>query len=707
MLDLLNEIIKNKYSFVKQIKSNQLILDWLIEKTKMYQKELTIPEMVYLVKNPNIPIKCNYSGDNLTFLSIIYGFRSFCSKSCQCFKKHNSRTLKDNYKIKTEIIPVDILDDTAMFLKIKDIFDISGNRRYSRTIKENPQVLQWLKEKSSKYNVEMGIPEMVYLLFHSEINPICEKNGGHKSFISSEKGYRDFCEGHCQCRRENQSQKIKKISAARTYEENALILQKKKDTMLRDWGYEYPSQVPEIKEKMEQTSLINYGVRTPILSPIVRQKIKDTNRINLGVDFPFQSPKIIKKCHTTSIIRHGDAYACARKEYKKQTGFDNPMHSSEVKNKQKETFIKRYNADHPLKNPDVVKKRREKCYDIYNRFNSAQNHISDESFDILNDENKFRKLVELNSITKSARILGIDQKTVSGYMKKFGIALPGRSSYESEIAKYLNQLGVKYIQNDSSILKPLQIDFLLEDNKIGIEFNGLYYHSQNSGNKDQKYHYNKWEKCQESGIQLITIFEDEWLDKCDIIKRKIESILNLGKKGVGARKLNIKKIPWKECEIFLNQYHIQGACSPARLNIGAFFNNELSGVMCFSTPKDKNIQWDLVRFSCYQNNPGMASKMLKWFETNYSPKSLVSFSDNRWSNGKLYNTLEFTQSYILGPDYHYTDYKERYRKEKFRKNRLKVLGYDISKTESDIVMNDIGLDKIWDCGKIKWVKVYS
>lgn len=65
--------------------------------------------------------------------------------------------------------------------------------------------------------------------------------------------------------------------------------------------------------------------------------------------------------------------------------------------------------------------------------------------------------------------------------------------------------------------------------------------------------------------------------------------------------------------------------------------------------------WELLRFCTKLNYhvPGAAGKLLKHFEREYQPKSLVSYADRRWSRGKLYEALGFKLDHISKPNYWY------------------------------------------------------
>ena len=93
------------------------------------------------------------------------------------------------------------------------------------------------------------------------------------------------------------------------------------------------------------------------------------------------------------------------------------------------------------------------------------------------------------------------------------------SKAEKEVAEYvISLLGEDAVETSNRfIINPYELDIYIPELSIAIEFNGIYWHTESQG-KDKRYHYNKWEKCKDKGIQLITIWEDEWRDKQDIVK---------------------------------------------------------------------------------------------------------------------------------------------------------------------------------------------
>ena len=286
------------------------------------------------------------------------------------------------------------------------------------------------------------------------------------------------------------------------------------------------------------------------------------------------------------------------------------------------------------------------------------------------------------------------------------------SKAELEINKIVNG-----IQNDRTLIKPLEIDVLSTEYKFGIEYDGIMFHSEgihksamfNKLNDLRNNHLHKTELCEEKGYQLFHIFDNEWLnpDKQEIWKSIIRNKMGQNTR-IGARKCSVKEVSSKETRKFLNENHLQGYATSS-VNIGLYYNNDLIQIMTFS--KVQNI-YEMVRL-CSKINfsvQGGASRLLKHFERNYNPKSLVSYANRRWSEGNLYLKLGFGLNHISSPDYFYF-LPNKYileSRNKFQKHKLSKLLeiYDPNLTEVQNMFNN-GYRRIWDCGNYVFVKEYT
>ena len=280
------------------------------------------------------------------------------------------------------------------------------------------------------------------------------------------------------------------------------------------------------------------------------------------------------------------------------------------------------------------------------------------------------------------------------------------SNQEIEINKFINSLGVDTITSNRSIILGKELDIYIPSKKIAIEFDGLYWHSEEFLNKD--YHLNKTQLCEELGIQLIHIFEDEWVNTPEIVKSRLKNLLNLTENRIYGRTCIIDNITNLESIKFLNDNHLQGGIN-ATHHIGLRYKGELVSLMLFNKPRlgigQQKYDFELSRF-CNKLNTnviGGASKCLKHFIRENTPKEIVSYADRRWSNGRLYKTLGFEEIRINKPNYWYVINKNRKHRFGFRKNKLIKEGFDGNLTEREIMYNR-GFNRIYDCGTITYKK---
>lgn len=251
---------------------------------------------------------------------------------------------------------------------------------------------------------------------------------------------------------------------------------------------------------------------------------------------------------------------------------------------------------------------------------------------------------------------------------------------------------------DRSVIRPLEIDILLPDHKLAIEYDGLYWHTESKNGKE--YHETKTNLAIDAGYQMLHIWDNEPLDKWkSVILSKIGQCSR-----IPARKCEIGEVSDAEATEFLNRYHMQGFCR-AKVKLGLYYNKELVEIATFSKPRyNKAYQWELIRL-CTKGGvmvQGGASKLFKHFIKQYQPESIISYANRRWSNGKVYEVLGFKLDHISPPAYWYYKQNRCYNRQQFMKHKLVAEGYDPGKTESQI-MKERGFDKVYDCGNLVYV----
>jgi very-short-patch-repair endonuclease len=480
----------------------------------------------------------------------------------------------------------------------------------------------------------------------------------------------------------NNLEKNKKTKLERYGDENYNNLEKNKKTKLERYGDENYNN----REKAEKTVLENYNVTHALKLDVFKQKQKETLYKNYGVFSPINSDIIRKK-----II---------------------------------ETNMERYGTDIPSKNIDIIKKIKQKNFVNFNetklfqkiinnniKLNSEYSGISQDNrycvyeFECLTCHNKFEETFANNRspVCKSC----FPSYKNNNYQKKF--------------KEFFNNLSLIFNENDRVIIKPYELDFYFPKEKIAIEINGNYFHSENGGGKDENYHINKTKKCNEKGISLIHIFEDEILKKEDIVFSMLKSLFEKNDNVICAKKCSLNIISHEEKNIFLEENHIQGSCLSS-INLALLYENKIVSVMSFDKKKlnlgqkkSENGSFELKRFARLKNTKvvGDFSKLLKYFIKEISPKYIFSYSDIRWVGLEQKNTIYSKNGFefvgYTNPNYWYFkkgDFTKRNHRFNFRKcvlsNVLLEMNINIeNKTEWEMA-KEIGMDRIWDCGYMKF-----
>lgn len=264
----------------------------------------------------------------------------------------------------------------------------------------------------------------------------------------------------------------------------------------------------------------------------------------------------------------------------------------------------------------------------------------------------------------------------------------------------------KILSFDRTAIHPLELDVYLPDKKIAFEFNGVYWHSELF--KEDNYHINKTKKCNDIGIHLIHVWEDDWKYKKDIVKSIISSKLGLIQNKIFARKTIIKEVFNKDADLFLATNHIQGPCQSS-IRLGLYLNDELVSIMTFGKPRrsvggKSNSGMELLRFCSKINTTviGGASKLFNHFLKTNDCKRVYSYSDLSRNTGTVYEQLGFQEFGTTPPNYYYVIDTIRRHRFGFRKDVLVKEGFDPNKTEHEIML-DRGYYRIYDCGSKKYV----
>lgn len=217
------------------------------------------------------------------------------------------------------------------------------------------------------------------------------------------------------------------------------------------------------------------------------------------------------------------------------------------------------------------------------------------------------------------------------------------SKPEIELREYVQSIypGEVTRTNDGAY----ELDIYIPDKKVGIEYNGNYWHSLK--NREKNYHYNKSKHFEEKGIRVIHIWEYEWDNprQRPILENIIKNALGLNGKTIYARKCKIEVRPSASMKDFFQKNNIQGFRG-GKFAICLVYENEvvmayMMGHCFFGKGK---YEWEVIRGATKlgYNVVGGASKIWNYFLTEYNPTNCVYYIDYNYFNGNSLPYLGLT-----------------------------------------------------------------
>ena len=255
------------------------------------------------------------------------------------------------------------------------------------------------------------------------------------------------------------------------------------------------------------------------------------------------------------------------------------------------------------------------------------------------------------------------------------------------------------ITNSRSIIYPYELDIFLPNLNLGIEINGMYWHSEKF--KEKKAHLNKYNICKSKGIRLISIWEWEYLKDIDKIENFIKNLI-LEKKKLFARKLNIKEVDVNTQREFLESNHLQGYI-PCTLALGLYKEDELIQLMTLRAKDKKNKIYEIGRLATKTGFTvvGGTKRLFKHLLSLVDYEEIISYNNMDKFTGDTYESLGMTYESTSIP-YGWirnTEYLPRYQTQK---SKLIQKGFDKNLSESEIMRSE-GFEKIYFTGVSKFV----
>ena len=565
--------------------------------------------------------------------------------------------------------------------------------------------------------------------------PLClncqEKHVKFRDFV---RGYLNFCSSKC----------------SNSY--NGTI-EKKKRTVRKNFGVEHQMHSDLIKNKIKQTNLERYGVENPLQSQEIRKKIKQTNLERYNGITPACSEIVLEKMKETNLKRYGGVAPSCSVEIQnkmKQTNLErynveNPMQNLAVQSKVKQTNLERYGVENVFQNDNIKVKIKQSILEKYNVENPSQSEIIKEkkkqtSLEHYGVESPMqseevkrkisqRRLRETYKFISSSRRIGNEYELLTpveeyngvqkqkllfkhkkcGYIFEYFIrngkyplcpkCYFNTSRVEAEVRDFVELYFSNPIYNPREIIPPKEIDIFIPEINLAIEVDGIYYHTETFG-KDSDYHLQKSLACWDQGIDLVHIFEDEWLFKKDIVMSMLLNRFGQTSRRIFARKCTIGEVDASFARDFLEENHIQGFINGR--HFGLAYGDELVSLITVGKPRfNKKYDIEIYRFCSVLDTTvvGGLSRLIKYVQKKLNPKSILTYVDLRYGIGKGYSKVGFNYVGISKPGYFYVKDNQRYHRQQFQKHKLSTIleTFDPNLTEEENMFEN-GYYRIWDCG---------
>lgn len=490
---------------------------------------------------------------------------------------------------------------------------------------------------------------------------------------------------------ESVNEKRSKKYNNKSEEEKREIVEKQKEGMILRFGEDYKKDIQKLRE---EGMLKKHGVRHALQIKESIEKFKET---------------ISNKDYTEMVLK-------VKSTKKEKYGDENYINVEKIK----ETNNKRYGVEWPRQSKEIMSKaletRNKNMFEKVKVFLKNQHlELQDEIYKDAFYSYTF-KCLKCNHVFKQNWNAIQQNFTCPNCRPEIQI---GSSSAEKEIQEIIKSFNFQNISfNNRNLIYPLELDIVIHDIKIAIEYCGLRWHSwkmllnTRKNIKDvRKYHFLKKENCNKLGYKLIQIFEDEWIYHKEIVLNRLKQILQVRSSlKIYPRNCKVKPIDSNIKNEFLEKFHLQGK-DISSINIGAFYNDKLVSVMTFSKPNiskgnkinDNKKIYELNRFcSDYEYHiPGIAGKLLSYFKKNFEWDEIFSYCDLRWSDGNLYYKLGFSLIGHTGINYWYWNPNKSVK----RIHRFNLRKRDDEPEDiSEMTLRQLeGYEIIWDCGNLKFL----
>lgn len=192
----------------------------------------------------------------------------------------------------------------------------------------------------------------------------------------------------------------------------------------------------------------------------------------------------------------------------------------------------------------------------------------------------------------------------------------------------------------------------------------------------------------------IVLFDREWYDRQGACINMLKAKLGMSTRGPGARQLDIVYPSQAEADAFMDEHHVMGKKTGAKIRIGLHDGSQLYAVGLFSEEGDT---WENDRLALRGHVPGAMSRIMKAVWNTYGYRPIRSFVDSRYATGEGHESIGFKNLGKSAESYQWV-FPDRMQHQRYLSNDSKMssnlLYFNPSARNDDNIISN-GIYKIW------------
>lgn len=610
------------------------------------------------------------------------------------------------------------------------------NKELYAEIEKRTAKLSQYKRISNGIIRDVSIFERIYCLEHGlDDRPMCKEcNEKHVGFMIHKNAYCDYCSQYCQKHSSIPAYKGIQTKKQKYGEDNVVNQKKAHETRMSKYGSHHPK---DYAKKVKATKKKNHGDENYVNAEKMKQTVDRHIKENPSYYYDRE-----QKTKQTKIANGHDPNWNNRKKFKETIAMFSDEKKESIVEKRKQTCLDDYGVE-SIAHLDAVKQQKtQTCLDKYGKTTflateecqtkskiakkrQAWKYFTNECKDIqpLFTEEEFMNC-QMNERQKTWRwkckkcghefIATWSNWSTRKCPKCFPRNFRGM---QTEVEDFIKSLCVGHdvtIDGKNVLENSRQLDIYIEDLKLAIEFNGLFWHNSDLGAHGRSptpmmYHYGKSIECESKGIQLVHIFEDEWKTNEKLCKSKLKKIAFPEKvRHIDANLCAvIKDINNEMKHKMLCKYSFFGD-DGSSVQYGLVYNGHLVAMMTFSKARNnqQQCQWQILNYvevNTFIIDNGFGA-LLDAFAKDYNATSIRLYASFDWATKSTYaKWMDFIA--CQDPRLYWTHNGERIKGTAISKDNAHSIleTYDDTKPFQQN-MNDNGYLRIYDSGTLVFEK---